>query len=259
MNSHPTVLLIDDNPAVAEIVRSVLVRNSYNVEILTSPVRVREFLAQHDVDLIVSDVMMPGLDGFSLGKQIRTDPATSGIPIIYLTALASTEDQFEGFLSGADAYMTKPFRARDLLSTIDRVLNHRHEQQPSRHRNGAGSVARGMAVVGADLRSVVELAGGTCGCNVEFATSLAEGLRRLDREHFHVLLADTEAEPGVVKQVREFLGHFALATPVLFLYRNQPPVVAANDTQYHTLKVPVTAQVLAERARQAIQDFGGIL
>ena len=257
MNSHPTVLLIDDNPAVAEIVRSVLVRNAYNVEILTSPVRVREFLAQHDVDLIVSDVMMPGMDGFALGKQIRTDPATAGIPIIYLTALASTEDQFEGFLSGGDAYMTKPFRARDLLYTIDRVLNRRDAAQPIRSRSGGN--ARAMAVVGADLRGVVQQAAAAAGCTIEVAASLADGLRRLDREHFHMLLADTESEPGAVKQVRDFLGHFALATPVLFLYRNQPPAVAANDTQYHALRVPVTAAVLGERVRQAIQDFGGIV
>ena len=93
---------------------------------------VLDFLAEKPIDLIVSDVRTSG-ESYELVKEIRSDPATADIPLVYLTSQTSLEDEFEAYLSGADAFITKPFRARDLLATIDDVLNRTETAMSQEH------------------------------------------------------------------------------------------------------------------------------
>lgn len=79
----------------------------------------------YDADLIISDVMMPGIDGFELTKRLKNDFSTSHIPIILLTALDSSEKHLEGIVSGADAYITKPFSSNLLRSRVFKLLEQR--------------------------------------------------------------------------------------------------------------------------------------
>jgi DNA-binding response OmpR family regulator len=258
MNRKPTVLLIDDNAAVSEIINAVLSRNGYEVEALTSAERVYELLAQREIDVIVSDVRMPGVDGFTLVRKVRGDPTSADIPIILLTALNSVEDEFEGYLAGADAYMTKPFRARELLATIDQVLNRRTPTTSAGRLAVMQDVARVLAVVSDDRQRMVSAAMKQAGFELLVEKDLNRALSRIDRERFHMLVCDTVQNPEAVTQVREFLSHFALALPVVFLHpRAAAPVLPANDPQFHSLRVPATPTDLAEMARKAIIDFGG--
>jgi DNA-binding response OmpR family regulator len=250
--------MIDDNPAVSEIISVLLTRNGYNVQVLNSGERVYELLGQREIDVIVSDIRMPGLDGYALARRRRADPATADIPIILLTGLTSMEDEFEGYLAGADAYMTKPFRARELLSTIDQVLNRRRAPAGYGRSAGLHEVARVLAVVGEDRRRMVDAAMKQAGFELVVEMRLADALKRVDHERFHLLICDSASDASVVAAVREFLSRFALATPVIFLHpRNAPPVLPANDPQFHALKVPATPADLAEMARRAVLDFSG--
>src|SRR4029077_1858079 len=85
---------------------------------------------QHRPDLVLSDVMMPVLDGFGLLQALRADPALGGIPVILLSARAGEEARIEGMHAGSDDYLIKPFSARELLARVDSHLNmvrFRHE------------------------------------------------------------------------------------------------------------------------------------
>lgn len=105
------------------MISALLARNGYEVVVLESIEPVFEVLEREAIDLVVSDASRGGIDGFELVRRLRSDPAGADLPVILLTALTSIEDEFDGYLAGADAYMTKPFRARELLAAIDRHLN----------------------------------------------------------------------------------------------------------------------------------------
>lgn len=255
----PTVLLIDENDAVTEIVKALLLRNGYSVEVLRPGANVLEYLAEKPVDVIVSDVQSGNGNAYQLARSIRSDPATADIPLVYLTAGASLEDEFEAYLSGADAFITKPFRARDLLAAIDNVLNRKPLSTSSGRLAVVQEVARVLACVADERHRLVRQAMKQAGFELDFETALDRAFSRIDRERFHLLICDITKDPGAIAQVREFVSHFALAIPVVFLHgKDQAPRVPANDPQFVTLRLPATPVELAEKVRKAMLEFGGL-
>ena len=255
----PTVLLIEDNDAVTDIVTALLMRNGYSVSLLPPTGDVIAHLKQQPTDVIVSDVGRDGTRDFELVKNIRSNPLTADIPLVYLTSLHSLEDEFEAYLSGADAYITKPFRARDLLATIDQVLNHKPMSTSSGRLAVVQDVARVLACVDESRQRLVRQAMKQAGFELEFEADLSRAFSRVDRERFHLLVCDTSKDPNAVADVREFLSHFALAIPVVFLHRKEDsPRVAANDKQFATVRVPATPGELADKVRKAMVTFGGL-
>ena len=120
------ILIIEDNDDVRNFVKDILGRY---FEVISEKNGTDGFTTakSSDVDLIVSDVMMPGKNGFELTKRLKNDFETSHIPIILLTALDDEDSQLEGSQSGADAYVTKPFSMRLLLGRIFQLLNQREK------------------------------------------------------------------------------------------------------------------------------------
>jgi signal transduction histidine kinase/DNA-binding response OmpR family regulator len=111
------ILLADDNADMRDYVRHLLGRG-YDVEAVADGEAALAALARRLPDLVLSDVMMPRLDGLGLLKRLRTDPRTSTLPIILLSARAGGEAQVEGLQMGADDYLIKPFSARELLARV---------------------------------------------------------------------------------------------------------------------------------------------
>ena len=120
------ILIIEDNDDVRNFVKNMLGRY---FEVISEKNGTDGFTTakSSDVDLIVSDVMMPGKNGFELTKRLKNDFETSHIPIILLTALDDEDSQLEGSQSGADAYVTKPFSMKLLLGRIFQLLNQREK------------------------------------------------------------------------------------------------------------------------------------
>lgn len=115
------ILLIEDEERIAELIKKSLEEQSYRVTVAWDGVTGKKLAMASDFDLIITDIILPGLNGIELCKQIRA--LKSGVPIIMLTALGTTDDKVDGFDAGADDYLVKPFDFRELLVRIRALMN----------------------------------------------------------------------------------------------------------------------------------------
>ena len=118
---RPSILLADDNADMRDYVRRLLV-NWYDVEAVPNGEAALAAARQAIPDLILADVMMPGLDGLGLLRELRADPRTREVPVILLSARAGEDSRIEGLKSGADDYLVKPISARELLARVQSHL-----------------------------------------------------------------------------------------------------------------------------------------
>jgi PAS domain S-box-containing protein len=119
--SPSRILLADDNYDMREYVKRIL-SSRWTVEAVSDGKSVLEAARAHAPDLILSDVMMPGLNGFELLRELRSDPRTRKVPVILLSARAGEESRIEGLEAGADDYLVKPFSARELVARVESNL-----------------------------------------------------------------------------------------------------------------------------------------
>ena len=122
----PTVLIVDDNADIRTYLKSIL-QGKYSVLEAEDGKSGLDLAREHVPDLIVSDVMMPVMNGLQFCQEVKKDLISSHIPVILLTARALEKHQIEGYESGADAYITKPFSPELLLARIDNLLQSRHQ------------------------------------------------------------------------------------------------------------------------------------
>ena len=135
------VLAVDDEPRYLEIIRFNLETAGYRAETAASGEEALELVAADEPDLIVLDVMLPGIDGFEVCRRVRE---RSSCPIIMLTAKGAEEDKVRGLRLGADDYVTKPFSAQELLARVEAVLR--------RARGGEPAEPQAQAIEVGDLR-----------------------------------------------------------------------------------------------------------
>lgn len=119
--SDAKILLADDNADMRDYVKRLLSQR-YEVEAVTDGIAALNAIRRSPPNLVLTDVMMPGLDGFELLRALRTDLKTQQIPVILLSARAGEEARIEGLEAGADDYLTKPFSARELLARVEGTL-----------------------------------------------------------------------------------------------------------------------------------------
>ncbi len=145
----PHVLVADDDAWILRMVATVLEKRGYSVE---TAVDGEDALARALVrtpDLLITDVMMPKMDGWSLVRQLRSHGELAMLPVIFLTALSSEDDRIRGFRLGADDYVTKPFRFEELDLRVAKTL--RRTQQvaaETREQLGGTSLRGDMSQVG---------------------------------------------------------------------------------------------------------------
>ncbi len=117
-----TILVVDDEPNIRRLLRQELETEGYLVQEAKDGIAALETIKQAPPDLIITDVMMPRLDGFDLTAVLKTNPETANIPTIILSIV---EDQIRGFRLGVDRYLTKPIDVGSLLSTVETLLTHK--------------------------------------------------------------------------------------------------------------------------------------
>ncbi|HEY3961854.1 MAG TPA: response regulator transcription factor [Gaiellaceae bacterium] len=124
----PTILLVDDEDAVRRVLAFPLEKDGYEVVQAADGQDALEKFSEHDVDLVVLDIMLPRLDGLEVCKRLR---ATSSVPIIMLTARDDELDKVLGLELGADDYITKPFSIREFRSRVRALLRRARQMSPS--------------------------------------------------------------------------------------------------------------------------------
>jgi DNA-binding NarL/FixJ family response regulator len=116
------VLIVDDEANLLMALEACLRVEGYEVVTARDASEALMRLAEAVPDIIVSDVRMPGMDGFALARRLRASPRTTLVPVVFLTAKDSLADRIEGFESGVDAYLTKPFEMAELLAILAGIL-----------------------------------------------------------------------------------------------------------------------------------------
>ena len=116
------LLIVDDEPNLLRAVDAVLRNEGFETSTARSGREALQSVVQNLPDLIVSDVRMPGMDGYALARRLRSAPNYALIPIVFLSAKDETQDRVEGFRSGVDVYLTKPFEPDELVAVINNIL-----------------------------------------------------------------------------------------------------------------------------------------
>ena len=149
----PHILVVDDDDRIRALLKRYLSENGYRTSVAKDGAEARDLMGSVEFDLLILDVMMPGLSGFDLTEKIR---AASNVPILLLTARGLPEDRIAGLERGADDYLSKPFEPRELLLRINALL--RRAQPVKRDRQvlqfgdttfepGRGELRRGGELV----------------------------------------------------------------------------------------------------------------
>jgi DNA-binding NarL/FixJ family response regulator len=119
------LLLVDDEPGLREAVKDYLQESGFNVQVASNAREGWELMQKNTPDLVISDVMMPQVDGYQFLKQLRADPRFKGLPVVFLTAKGMTTDRIQGYQAGVDAYLPKPFDPDELVAIVENLLERR--------------------------------------------------------------------------------------------------------------------------------------
>jgi CheY-like chemotaxis protein len=122
MENNKTIMVVDDNPDIITIVRTILEGKGFNVLSASSGAECLEVLKSHKPDLIVLDIMMPEMDGLEVLTRLKAMSEFTNVPVVLLTAKVQYEDVLGGYKLGADYYITKPFTSTQLINGINLLL-----------------------------------------------------------------------------------------------------------------------------------------
>ncbi|WP_042712252.1 response regulator transcription factor [Crocosphaera watsonii WH 8501] len=154
MSDSATILLVDDEPSVRESVQAYLeYSGNLTVKVASNATNAWEILQTIIPDVIISDIMMPEVDGYQFLEKLRDDPRFQSIPVVFLTARGMTSDRIKGYNAGCDAYLPKPFDPEELEAIVNNLLERRKV-------NGkAGSDSAKLEEIAQEIRELKEQLG----------------------------------------------------------------------------------------------------
>ena len=144
----PHILIVDDDRELRPMLAVYLARPDRTIEVAAHGEEALERVKEQKPDLIITDVIMPRMNGWSFVRQLRTIPETAFIPVIFVTGLSRVTDRIRGFRLGADDYICKPIDPTELELRVENALHHRHEGNGHSAPDLEGSLAKfGLASV----------------------------------------------------------------------------------------------------------------
>ncbi|KGF72970.1 chemotaxis protein CheY [Neosynechococcus sphagnicola sy1] len=117
-----TVLIVDDSSTIREMVLDLLIKHGLTVVQASDGVEAKEKIQASCPDIVVTDIIMPNMNGYELCRWLKNEPKTKDIPVIMFTTKSEEFDRYWGLKQGGDAYITKPYQPEELLETIHKLL-----------------------------------------------------------------------------------------------------------------------------------------
>ena len=133
--SQAVILLVDDNPTNLKVLYGAIADSGWEILVATDGESAIEQAEYAHPDLILLDIMMPGIDGFETCQRLKANPDTHDIPILFMTALADTVDKVRGLSIGAVDYITKPFQTEEVLARVNVHLKLRYLSKKLENQN----------------------------------------------------------------------------------------------------------------------------
>jgi len=130
------LLLVDDEPGLREAVKDYLQESGFTVQVASNAREGWELAQRSTPDLVISDIMMPQVDGYQFLKQLREDARFKTLPVVFLTAKGMTTDRIQGYQAGVDAYLSKPFDPDELVAIVENLLERRAATTQTTGDNG---------------------------------------------------------------------------------------------------------------------------
>ncbi|MCL1473874.1 response regulator transcription factor [Argonema antarcticum] len=146
------LLLVDDEPGIREAVQAYLEDSNFTVDVAANANEGWQKLQQHLPDLVITDVMMPQVDGYQFLKQMREDPRFKALPVVFLTARGMTKDRILGYNAGCDAYLSKPFDPDELVAIVENLLERRTATEKTSEGTNLDEIARQLAEIREQLK-----------------------------------------------------------------------------------------------------------
>ncbi|WP_013323070.1 response regulator [Gloeothece verrucosa] len=122
-----TVLIVDDSPSLRQILIELLQKRGINVLEAASGMEAQEQIQKEVPDLVITDLIMPQMNGYELCRWIKNNPSTQDVPVLICSTKSEEFDRYWGMKQGADAYITKPFQPAEMLQTIKFLLQNRRK------------------------------------------------------------------------------------------------------------------------------------
>ncbi|MGB3509118.1 MAG: response regulator transcription factor [Microcoleaceae cyanobacterium] len=119
------LLLVDDEPGLREAVQAYLEDSGFTVNVASNANEGWDILQSNVPELIITDIMMPQVDGYQFLQKLREDPRFQALPVVFLTAKGMTTDRIQGYQAGCDAYLSKPFDPEELVAIVENLLQRR--------------------------------------------------------------------------------------------------------------------------------------
>jgi DNA-binding NarL/FixJ family response regulator len=146
------LLLVDDEPGIRVSVKEYLQEvGGFDVQVASNANEALQMLEKQTPDLVISDVMMPLVDGYEFLKKLRDDPRFKNLPVIFLTARGMTTDRIKGYQAGVDAYLSKPFEPDELVAMVENLLGRRAVNSETTSSTELEQIAQQIAAIRAML------------------------------------------------------------------------------------------------------------
>ncbi|MCB0084016.1 MAG: response regulator, partial [Caldilineaceae bacterium] len=116
------ILVVEDEQMIATLINRILSKQGYTIQVTNNGAEALRLIEEFAPHLVVLDISLPGMDGYQICRYLRNNPETASLPIIMVTAMSRPSDQRQGFATGADDYLTKPFAPAELVNRIESLF-----------------------------------------------------------------------------------------------------------------------------------------